>query len=274
MGIVHAAVSFEAVMIANASIENQLDPASAPLLDARGIEVIYEGAILAVAEVSLSVTGGEVVALLGANGAGKSTTLKAISGLLATDRARVSQGDICFRGESIIDVAPNLLTRRGIVHVLEGRHVFGHLTVEENLRAGAFLRRPSRRQIERDLEEIYAYFPRLKAKRKIQAGLASGGEQQMLAIGRALLTRPDLMLLDEPSMGLAPMIVEEIFEIVMALNRSKGTSFLIAEQNITVCLRHAQRGYVLENGRVALRSSAEDLLGRKDLHEIYLGITA
>jgi branched-chain amino acid transport system ATP-binding protein len=251
--------------------EQHVDPDFARLLDVQNIEVIYDGAILAVADVSLSVAAGEVVALLGANGAGKSTTLKAISGLLVADRATVARGDIHFRGESVTGVSPNLLTTRGIVHVLEGRHVFGHLTVEENLRTGAFLRRPSRRQIERDLDEIYTYFPRLRTKRKIQAGLASGGEQQMLAIGRALLTRPDLILLDEPSMGLAPIIVEEIFEIVTALNRSKGSSFLIAEQNIAVSLRHAHRGYVLDGGRVALKGSADDLLARKDLREIYLG---
>jgi branched-chain amino acid transport system ATP-binding protein len=251
--------------------EQHVDRDFARLLDVQSIEVIYDGAILAVADVSLSVAAGEVVALLGSNGAGKSTTLKAISGLLVADRAMVARGDIHFRGESVTGVAPNLLTTRGIVHVLEGRHVFGHLTVEENLRTGAFLRRPSRRQIERDLDEIYTYFPRLKTKRKIQAGLASGGEQQMLAIGRALLTRPDLILLDEPSMGLAPIIVEEIFEIVTALNRSKGTSFLIAEQNIAVSLRHAHRAYVLDGGRVALEGSADDLLARKDLREIYLG---
>jgi branched-chain amino acid transport system ATP-binding protein len=252
-------------------IEQQTIPDLARLLDVRGIEVIYDGAILAVADVSLSVAAGEVVALLGANGAGKSTTLKAISGLLVADRATVARGDIHFRGESVTGVAPNVLTTRGIVHVLEGRHVFGHLTVEENLRTGAFLRRPSRRQIERDLDEIYTHFPRLKTKRNIQAGLASGGEQQMLAIGRALLTGPDLILLDEPSMGLAPIIVEEIFQIVTALNRSKGSSFLIAEQNTAVSLRHAHRGYVLEGGRVALEGSAGDLLAHQGLREIYLG---
>jgi branched-chain amino acid transport system ATP-binding protein len=258
-------------MTTEVQIEHQADTAPAPLLDVRGIEVIYDGAILAVADASLSVTSGEIVALLGANGAGKSTALKAISGLIVADRALVSRGEVYFRGENITGVVPNLITARGIVHVLEGRHVFGHLTVEENLRTGAFLRRPSRQEIERNLEEIYVYFPRLKIKRKMQAGLASGGEQQMLAIGRALLTRPELILLDEPSMGLAPLIVEEIFEIVTTLNRSKGTSFLIAEQNIIVSLRHAHRGYVLDSGRVALEGSAEALLGRNDLHEIYLG---
>ncbi|MDR3464707.1 MAG: ABC transporter ATP-binding protein [Xanthobacteraceae bacterium] len=254
------------------SILTQAASALAPLLDVRNIEVIYDGAILAVADVSLSVVPGEIVALLGANGAGKSTTLKAISGLVVADRALVSRGEVHFRGENVTGIAPNLLAARGIVHVLEGRHVFGHLTVEENLRAGAFLRRPSRHEIERDLEEIYAYFPRLKTKRKTQAGLTSGGEQQMLAIGRALLTRPELVLLDEPSMGLAPLIVEEIFAIVSELNRSKGTSFLVAEQNIALSLRHARRGYVLDSGRVAIEASAEDLLGRDDLQEIYLGV--
>ena len=261
-------------MTTGVHVEHQADTALAPLLDVRNIEVIYDGAILGVADISLSVAPGEVVALLGANGAGKSTTLKAISGLVVADRALVSRGGTYFRGENITGIAPNLLTGRGIVHVLEGRHVFGHLTVEENLRTGAFLRRPSHREIARGLEEIYAYFPRLKTKRKIQAGLTSGGEQQMLAIGRALLTRPELVLLDEPSMGLAPTIVEEIFEIVTTLNRSKGASFLIAEQNITVSLRHAHRGYVLDSGRVALEGSAQDLLSRDDLHEIYLGSPA
>ena len=243
-----------------------------PLLEVRRIEVIYDGAILAVADVSLTVAPGEIVALLGANGAGKSTTLKAISGLVVADRALVSRGEIRFRGEDITGIAPNLLATHGIVHVLEGRHVFGHLTVEENLRTGAFLRRLGRREIERDLEEIYGYFPRLRTKRKTPAGLTSGGEQQMLAIGRALLTRPALVLLDEPSMGLAPIIVEEIFEIVTTLNRSKGTSFLVAEQNIAVSLRHAHRGYVVDSGRVALAAPARELLERGDLHEIYLGV--
>jgi branched-chain amino acid transport system ATP-binding protein len=258
-------------MVTAESSEHRARSTLAPLLDVRGIEVVYDGAILAVADVALTVAPGEIVTLLGANGAGKSTTLKAISGLVVADRALVSRGEILFLEEDITGIAPNLITARGIVHVLEGRHVFGHLTVEENLRTGAFLRRPSRRAIEHDLEEIYSHFPRLKTKRKTLAGLTSGGEQQMLAIGRALLTRPELVLLDEPSMGLAPLIVEEIFEIVTSLNQSKGTSFLVAEQNITVSLRHAHRGYVLDSGRVALQAPAADLLGRNDLHEIYLG---
>jgi branched-chain amino acid transport system ATP-binding protein len=235
------------------------------------IEVIYDGSILAVSDISLEVGESEIVALLGANGAGKSTTLKAISGIAQTDRARVSRGTIRFKGEPITGIAPNLLAGRGIVHVLEGRHVFTHLTVEENLRCGGFLRRPSRRELDHDIEQVYAWFPRLKVKRTVQAGLTSGGEQQMLAIGRALLTRPTLVLLDEPSMGLAPILVQEIFEIVTQLNREKGVAFLIAEQNINVSLRHAHRGYVIDNGRVALTGSANDLLSQGNLHEIYLG---
>jgi branched-chain amino acid transport system ATP-binding protein len=235
------------------------------------IEVIYDGSILAVSDISLEVGENEIVALLGANGAGKSTTLKAISGIAQTDRARVSQGTIHVKGQPISGIAPNLLAGRGIVHVLEGRHVFTHLTVEENLRCGGFLRRPGRRELDHDIEQVYGWFPRLKVKRAVQAGLTSGGEQQMLAIGRALLTRPLLVLLDEPSMGLAPLIVREIFEIITRLNREKGMAFLIAEQNINMSLQHAHRGYVIDNGRVALAGSASELLRQGNLHEIYLG---
>jgi branched-chain amino acid transport system ATP-binding protein len=224
-----------------------------------------------VSDISLSVAENEIVALLGANGAGKSTTLKAISGLVQTDRARVSRGTIRFKGEPINGMAPNILAGRGIVHVLEGRQVFAHLTVEDNLRTGGFLRRPSRRELDHHIEQVYAWFPRLKVKRSVQAGLTSGGEQQMLALGRALLTRPTLVLLDEPSMGLAPMIVQEIFEIIAQLNQEEGVAFLIAEQNVTVSLGHAHRGYVIDNGRVALTGSASELLSRGNLHEIYLG---
>lgn len=248
-------------------------PAPAPeaLLAVHDIEVIYDEAILAVAGVSLHVNKGAIVALLGANGAGKSTTLKAISGLVTADRARVSRGSIHFLGKDTAGVAPNQLARQGIVHVLEGRHVFPQLTVEENLRSGGFLRRLGRRELERDLERIYAWFPRLKTKRKTQAGLTSGGEQQMLAIGRALMTRPTLVLLDEPSMGLAPIIVEEIFEIVADLNRRESVSFLVAEQNINVALRHAHQGYVLDTGRIVLSGTAQELLQHGGLHEYYLG---
>ncbi len=244
---------------------------SSELLVVDDIEVIYDGAILAVDGVSLRVEQGGIVALLGANGAGKSTTLKAISGLVQADRARVSRGNIRLRGGSTAGIAANLLARQGVVHVLEGRHVFAHLSIEDNLRTGGFLRNPGRWELEAELERIYAWFPRLKTKRKTQAGLTSGGEQQMLAIGRALMTRPSLVLLDEPSMGLAPIIVEEIFEIVSQLNAREGVSFLVAEQNINVALRHASYGYILENGRVVGEGSAEQLASRDDLQHFYLG---
>ncbi|WP_137929882.1 ABC transporter ATP-binding protein [Mesorhizobium comanense] len=250
------------------------DATARKLLDVSGIEVVYGGAILAVADVSLTIKEGEIVALLGANGAGKSTVLKAISGLAAADRATVRRGHIHFDGETILGSPANRLAGRGIVHVLEGRHVFAHLTVEENLLAAAFLRRPARSELKRQIDDIYAWFPRLRDKRRTQAGLTSGGEQQMLAIGRALLTRPRLVLLDEPSMGLAPRIVQEIFEIIVRLNREKGTAFLLAEQNAALSLAHAERAYVLESGRVALEGSASDLAARDDLHRIYLGYRA
>lgn len=248
-------------------------PQTAPsrLLAVHDIEVIYDGAILGVAGVSLHVDQGGIVALLGANGAGKSTTLKAISGLVQADRAQISRGHIQFLDEDTAGIAPNVLARRGIVHVLEGRHVFAHLTVEENLRSGGFLRRPSRQTLEQELERIYAWFPRLKVKRRTAAGLTSGGEQQMLAIGRALMTQPTLVLLDEPSMGLAPIIVEEIFDIVAELNHKEGMSFLVAEQNINVALRHAHYAYILENGHVVSEGAAQDLAAREDLQHFYLG---
>ena len=213
------------------------DLAADELLHVDDIEVIYDGAILAVAGVSLTVPKGGIVALLGANGAGKSTTLKAISGLVRAERAQVSRGTIRFLGQDTAAVDPSARVRQGMVHVLEGRHVFPQLTVEDNLRSGGFVRGLSRQDLARDLERIYAWFPRLKTKRKTQAGLTSGGEQQMVAIGRALMTRPTLVLLDEPSMGLAPIIVQEIFEIVAQLNREAQVSFLIAEQNINVALK-------------------------------------
>ncbi len=247
--------------------------ARAEVLAVQDIEVIYDGSILALHGVSLHVEAGAIVALLGANGAGKSTTLKAISGLIHADRARLSRGHIRFHGEDTAGVPPNRLARRGIAHVLEGRHVFAHLSVEDNLRSGGFLRGPGRRELERDLERMYAWFPRLKTKRKVQAGLTSGGEQQMLAIGRALMTRPKLMLLDEPSMGLAPIIVQEIFDIVARLNAEAGIGFLLAEQNINVALRHAHYAYVLENGRVADEGTPDSLAARENIHSFYLGGT-
>ncbi len=246
-------------------------PARPALLRVDDIEVIYDGAILAVAGVSLSVPKGAIVALLGANGAGKSTTLKAISGLVRAERADVSRGVIEYAGQDLAGIDPSLRVRQGMVHVLEGRHVFGQLTVEDNLRSGGFVRRLSRKAMAQDLERIYSWFPRLKTKRHTRAGLTSGGEQQMVAIGRALMTRPELVLLDEPSMGLAPMIVQEIFAIIAQLNREQQVSFLIAEQNINVALSYASHGYVLDTGRVALSGSAAELLARGDLHDIYLG---
>ena len=243
------------------------------LLCVEGIEAGY-GGILAVADVSLTVAPGEIVALLGANGAGKSSTLKAISGLIAADRGQVRKGAIRLDGQDVLGLPTNRLAGRGLVHVLEGRHVFPHLTVEENLQAGAFLRRPGRAALRGALEEIYDWFPRLRDKRATQAGLTSGGEQQMLAIGRALLTRPRLVLLDEPSMGLAPKIVQEIFQIIARLNRDKGIAFLLAEQNATLSLAHARRAYVLDTGRVALEGLAADVAARDDLHRIYLGDAA
>ncbi|ARC36162.1 ABC transporter ATP-binding protein [Paracoccus yeei] len=243
------------------------------LLRVEGIEAGY-GGILAVADVSLTVAPGEIVALLGANGAGKSSTLKAISGLIAADRGQVRKGAIRLDGQDVLGLPTNRLAGRGLVHVLEGRHVFPHLTVEENLQAGAFLRRPGRAALRGALEEIYDWFPRLRDKRATQAGLTSGGEQQMLAIGRALLTRPRLVLLDEPSMGLAPKIVQEIFQIIARLNRDKGIAFLLAEQNATLSLAHARRAYVLDTGRVALEGPAADVAARDDLHRIYLGDAA
>ncbi|NWA85714.1 ABC transporter ATP-binding protein [Pseudomonas sp. D2002] len=247
------------------------ETAQPSLLTVNDIEVIYDGAILAVAGVSLNVPKGAIVALLGANGAGKSTTLKAISGLVRAERAEVSRGVITYVGRDVAGIDPSQRVRQGMVHVLEGRHVFGQLTVEDNLRSGGFVRRLSRKAMEHDLERIYAWFPRLKTKRHTRAGLTSGGEQQMVAIGRALMTRPTLVLLDEPSMGLAPMIVQEIFEIIAQLNREQQVSFLIAEQNINVALNYASQGYVLDTGRVVLNGSATELLARGDLHDIYLG---
>lgn len=246
-------------------------PATRRLLDVSDIEVVYGGAILAVADVSLAVGEREIVALLGANGAGKSTVLKAISGLAAADRATVRRGHVRFDGQDILGTAANRLAKQGIVHVLEGRHVFAHLTVEENLLSGAFLHRPARQELLRQIDDIYAWFPRLKDKRRTPAGLTSGGEQQMLAIGRALLTQPRLVLLDEPSMGLAPRIVQEIFQIIVRLNREKGVAFLLAEQNAALSLAHASRAYILEGGRVALAGTSAELSARDDLHHIYLG---
>jgi branched-chain amino acid transport system ATP-binding protein len=247
------------------------DRTKAGFLDVRNVEALYGQAILAVRDVSLKVEEGSIVALLGANGAGKSTTLKAISNLLGPARGRVSKGDIRWRDESISNLSASKLVARGIVQVLEGRHVFPQLTVEENILAGGFVGGPSRASLNDSLEQVYMWFPRLKQKRKTRAGLTSGGEQQMVAIGRALMTKPTLVLLDEPSMGLAPIIVQEIFEIVSTLNKQSGVSFLIAEQNANLALKYADYGYILETGRVALSGTAEDLRARDDVHDFYLG---
>jgi branched-chain amino acid transport system ATP-binding protein len=235
------------------------------------VESVYGQAILALRGVSLSVATGSIVALLGANGAGKTTTLKAISNLLSASRGAVTRGSISWRGQSILGLDPAQLVRRGIVQVLEGRHCFPLLTVEENLLAGGFLRRPSRRAIRLDLERVYTWFPRLRDRRRSRAGLLSGGEQQMVAIGRALMTHPVLVLLDEPSMGLAPLIVEEIFEIIRSLNRDDGVTFLLAEQNANIVLQYADYGYVLENGRVAASGPAAELAVTSDFLDLYLG---
>ncbi|MCA1443177.1 ABC transporter ATP-binding protein [Ensifer sp. IC4062] len=243
----------------------------AGFLEVRNVEALYGQAILAVHDVSLKVGEGNIVALLGANGAGKSTTLKAISNLLGPARGRVSKGDILWRDEQINDLSASKLVARGIVQVLEGRHVFQQLTVEENILSGAFVRKLSRNALRESLEQVYTWFPYLKQKRKIKAGLTSGGEQQMVAIGRALMTKPRLVLLDEPSMGLAPIVVQEIFEILRGLNRGSGVSFLLAEQNANLALKYADHGYILEMGRVALSGTAEELRARDDVHDFYLG---
>ena len=243
-----------------------------PLLSVNNIEVIYDHVILVLRGVSLRVPEGGVVALLGANGAGKSTTLKSISGLLRTERGDVTKGSIEFEGAPIHRQDPGENVRRGIVQVMEGRRVFEHLTVEENLMTGAYTRRDAA-AARRDLDLVYNYFPRLRERRGFKAGYISGGEQQMLAIGRALMARPKLMLLDEPSMGLAPMLVQEIFEIVSRLNREEGVAVLLAEQNATIALRFAQYGYVMESGRIVLDGDARTIADNEDIKEFYLGLT-
>jgi branched-chain amino acid transport system ATP-binding protein len=258
-----------------AELERKLGtPREKPLLEVKNVEVIYDHVILVLKGVSLEVPKGGIVALLGANGAGKSTTLKSISNLLRAERGEVTKGSVEYKGERIDGMTPNDLVRRGVIQVMEGRHCFGHLTIEENLMTGAYTRTEGRAAIARDLEMVYGYFPRLKERRKSQAGYTSGGEQQMTAIGRALMSKPDMILLDEPSMGLAPQLVEEIFEIVVKLNREQGVSLLLAEQNTSIALRHAHYGYILENGRVVLDGSAETLRGNEDVKEFYLGIAA
>jgi branched-chain amino acid transport system ATP-binding protein len=246
--------------------------AAEPLLEVNNIEVIYNHVILVLKGVSLSVPRGGIVALLGANGAGKTTTLKAISNLLHAERGEVTKGNIRFEGDHVESLSPNELVRRGCIQVMEGRHCFGHLTVEENLLTGAFTRREGGAAIKDDLELVYSYFPRLKERRNSQSGYTSGGEQQMTAIGRALMSKPKMILLDEPSMGLAPQLVEEIFEIVKQLNEDQGLSILLAEQNTNIALRYAQHGYILESGRVVLDGEGKALRENEDVKEFYLGV--
>ncbi|HVY00931.1 MAG TPA: ABC transporter ATP-binding protein [Pseudorhodoplanes sp.] len=246
--------------------------ASQNILSVNNIEVIYDHVILVLKGVSLDVPRGGIVALLGANGAGKTTTLKAVSNLLHSERGEVTKGAIVFEGEEVQDLSPNELVRRGCIQVMEGRHCFGHLTVEENLLTGAFTRRDGKAAIARDLESVYGYFPRLRERRNSMAGYTSGGEQQMCAIGRALMSRPKMILLDEPSMGLAPQVVEEIFDIVRTLNKKEGVSFLLAEQNTFMALKFASYGYILENGRVVMDGDAKSLSENEDVKEFYLGI--
>ena len=243
------------------------------LLNVNNIEVIYDHVILVLKGVSLEVPEGGIVALLGANGAGKTTTLKAVSNILGTERGEVTKGSIEFFGERIDRMDPTDLVRKGVIQVMEGRHCFGHLTVEENLLTGAYSRRDGRGAIAGDLEMVYGYFPRLKERRGSQAGYVSGGEQQMTAIGRALMSRPSMVLLDEPSMGLAPQLVEEIFDIVKRLNEEQNVSILLAEQNTNMALRFADYGYILENGRVVMDGPAANLRDNEDVKEFYLGLS-
>ena len=244
------------------------------LLTVNGIEVIYNHVILVLKGVSLSVREGSIVALLGGNGAGKTTTLRAVSNLLRGERGEVTKGYIEYKGERIERLTPADLVKRGVIQVMEGRHCFQHLSIEENLLTGAYTSNAGRAAVVQDLEKVYAYFPRLKERRNSQAGYTSGGEQQMTAIGRALMARPKMILLDEPSMGLAPQLVEEIFEIVKALNAKEGVSFLLAEQNTNIALKYADYGYILENGRVVMDGEGKALAENEDVKEFYLGFSS
>ncbi|SDL69433.1 ABC transporter ATP-binding protein [Paracoccus chinensis] len=242
------------------------------LLEVNNIEVIYNHVILVLKGVSLSVPKGSITALLGGNGAGKTTTLKAVSNLLKSERGEVTKGAITYRGENVTDLDPAALVKKGVIQVMEGRHCFEHLTVEENLLTGAYTRTDGAAAVRRDLEMVYEYFPRLKERRKSQAGYTSGGEQQMCAMGRALMSRPETILLDEPSMGLAPQLVEQIFQIVKKVNEGEGVTFLLAEQNTNVALRYAHYGYILESGRVVMDGEAAALRENPDVKEFYLGM--
>jgi branched-chain amino acid transport system ATP-binding protein len=245
-----------------------------PVLAVKNIEVIYNSVVLVLRGVSLEVPKGGIVALLGGNGAGKSTTLKSVSTLLASERGAVTKGSIDFHGQRTDKLTPGDMVALGMVQVMEGRHCFGHLTVEENLITGAYSRSVKGAALQEELEKIYAYFPRLKVRRSSLAGYTSGGEQQMVAIGRAMMAKPNMLLLDEPSMGLAPQIVVEIFEIVRELNQKEGVSILLAEQNTNVALKYADYGYILESGRIVMDGPAKALAENKDVKEFYLGMSA
>jgi branched-chain amino acid transport system ATP-binding protein len=256
----------------SAAISSMPAAAQAPiLLDVNGIEVIYNHVILVLKGVSLQVPEGRIVALLGGNGAGKTTTLRAISNLLRAERGEVTKGSIQLRGERIENLSPADLVQRGVVQVMEGRHCFAHLTIEENLLSGAYTRK-NRAEVAASLEKVYSYFPRLKTRRDSQAAYTSGGEQQMCAIGRALMTQPRMVLLDEPSMGLAPQIVEEVFDIVQDLNQKEKVTFLLAEQNTGMALKYADYGYIMESGRIVMDGAARDLINNEDVKEFYLGV--
>ncbi|MFT0891876.1 ABC transporter ATP-binding protein [Pseudochelatococcus sp. G4_1912] len=246
--------------------------ATETILSVNNIEVIYDHVILVLKGVSLTVPRGGIVAVLGANGAGKTTTLKAISNLLHAERGEVTKGSIQFKGERVDQLSPNELVRRGCIQVMEGRYCFGHLSIEENLLTGAFTRRDGKAAIKRDMEKVYEYFPRLAQRKNSMAGYTSGGEQQMCAIGRAMMSKPSMILLDEPSMGLAPQVVEEIFEIVRDLNTKEGVSFLLAEQNTNIALRYATYGYIMETGRIVMDGEAKALRENEDVKEFYLGV--
>ena len=243
------------------------------VLEVSNIEVVYNNIILVLRGVSLSVEKGGITALLGGNGAGKSTTLKSISNLLRSERGEVTKGSVAYNGDNIKDLNPADMVRRGVIQVMEGRHCFEHLTVEENLLTGAYTRKGGRAEVQESLELVYNYFPRLRERRKSLAGYTSGGEQQMTAIGRALMSVPETILLDEPSMGLAPQLVEEIFEIVKQLNEKENVSFLLAEQNTNVALKYAHKGYILESGRVVMDGPAKELRENPDVKEFYLGMS-
>tara|TARA_A200000113_G_scaffold67264_1_gene58474 strand:- start:404 stop:1234 length:831 start_codon:yes stop_codon:yes gene_type:complete len=242
------------------------------LLIVNNIEVVYSHVILVLKGVSLKVKKGGITALLGGNGAGKSTTLKSISNLLASERGEVTKGSVTFSDEYIHDLDPAQLVKKGVIQVMEGRHCFEHLTVEENLLTGAYTRSNSR-EVKEDLERVYNYFPRLRERRSSLAGYTSGGEQQMIAIGRALMAHPTMILLDEPSMGLAPQLVKQIFEIVAEINKKEGVTILLAEQNTNIALQYAEYAYILENGRVVMEGTAESMRDNEDVKEFYLGIS-